>query len=388
MIEVVHAGDLGPGAPPTTFWIQCYAHERYVADSIRSALAQEGPPLDILISDDASPDRTFEIASAIARVYAGPHRVSLLRSTANRGMFGHVDEVVPYLGGGFIVWQSSDDVAAPDRAARLFEAASPPDVSAAWSNHRLIDGEGYEQGLGLLPGVPYSLDLADFADGRSFDFTFGGTLGFDRSVLDAFGPLPTRSAGLEHIFAFRAALLGRTVYLDAPLVDRRRHADSLTPGMSARDNADDPLAVHMRRLNKRIDILANLADLLHHPAGAEHAALAPRLAAQADHDKEALDALQRFRAALAAAVDPTAAEWQHAACRYDPPALALVGTCAPGVNLLAYEGRYHAVPQSVGRVEPCGLRCNAYPGVVSAWTLAELAAALAAQGTAFELAER
>lgn len=387
LIELVHAGDIGTDRPAITYWIQCYAHERYVAQSVGSALAQTGPALDILISDDASPDQTFAIAAGLARAYAGPHRVSLLRSEANRGMFGHVNEVMPHLQGGFIVWQSSDDVAAPERAARLFEAASAPGLSGAWSNHRRIDDDSRDRGISLPLGQSYSLNLEDYAAGRCFDFTYGGTLGFTRDVFDRFGPLPARGGGLECMFGFRAALLGRMAYLPSPLMDRRRHAGSLTQGIGSRDRADDPLAVHERRLAKRIGIVAHMTEQMERFAGAVPATLAEGLAAQQRNDTEALQALRHFRARLAAAPDPQAAEWRHAARDFDPPALTLAGNCGPGLNLLAYEGRYHAVPQRLGAIEPCGLRNHAYPDVVGAWTLVELEAALAARGTAFELTQ-
>lgn len=386
MIETVHPGTLGSSEAAVTFWVQCYAHERYVEDSVRSALAQTGPAIEVLISDDASPDRTFDIARSIARGYRGPHRVILFRSAANRGMFAHVDEVVPHLGGRFVVWQSSDDVAAPDRATSLLSAAGAG--SGAFSNHRLIDDEGRGGGLGLPADRPFSLDQKDFAEGRCFDFTYGGTLGFTRGVFDRFGPMPARTGGLEHVLAFRAALLGRIAYCRAPLVDRRRHAGSLTVGMGRRDRTGDPLAVHERRAAKRIGILANLCDLAGHAAARPEPGLVTALQDQRRKEAAALEQLKAFRAALQEAADPDAASWCHAARRHDPSALTLVGTCAPGINLLAYQGRYHAVPQAAGAIEPCSLRNGLHAGVVSAWTLAALKAVLVARGTAFELTER
>ena len=41
--------------------IPCYNSERYIRTTIESALAQTVPADEILISDDRSPDRSFEI---------------------------------------------------------------------------------------------------------------------------------------------------------------------------------------------------------------------------------------------------------------------------------------------------------------------------------------
>lgn len=313
LIEVLHEGEFAPSDRPlVTFWVQCYAHERFVADSVRSALAQTHRPLEVVISDDASPDGTFRVAREVARAYAGPHRVVLLRSEQNRGIFEHANEVIPHLRGDFIVWQSSDDVADPERAAGLLSAASvdgfagafsnhrvidhqgrdlgldlrghfvvrqpsddvaePERVAAlrdaadvedfadAFSNHRVIDDEGRDPCLGLPSHAAATLGVADYASGRFLDFTYGGTMGFVRDVLHRFGPLPSQfgARGLEHCFGLRIALLGGSGYVARPLVCRRRHDHSLTEGISAADRRADPLVVHEQRVVVRLMILTKL----------------------------------------------------------------------------------------------------------------------------------
>lgn len=57
--------------PNVTFVMLCYNQEQYVEAAIRGALAQDYLNLDIIISDDNSPDRTFEVAKQIASNYEG-----------------------------------------------------------------------------------------------------------------------------------------------------------------------------------------------------------------------------------------------------------------------------------------------------------------------------
>ena len=44
-----------------TFSLLCHNHERFIREAVRSALAQDYEPLEILISDDHSTDATLDI---------------------------------------------------------------------------------------------------------------------------------------------------------------------------------------------------------------------------------------------------------------------------------------------------------------------------------------
>ena len=384
MIEVVWPGVHAARAPEVTFWVQCYAHERYVAESVRSALAQTHRSLEVIVSDDCSPDATFDVAARAVHDYRGPHRVTLLRSEHNRGSFAHIDEVIPHVRGALVVWQSSDDVADPRRAEQLAAAASRRGASGAWSNHRLIDDAGRDEGLGLAEDAPYRLALEDYAAGRFLDFTYGGTLCVSRRVFDVFGALPQSlpSSGIEHVLGFRAALLGRFVYLAEPLVRRRRHAGSLTEGFSSRDRAGDPLECQTRRILRRLDVLTVIRAHLERKHRGLRVRRAKRLSAslleQIGHEVRRLAELRSFLARRARVGDPSSRELRHAALVHEPPALVLLGAAAPGLNRIAFEGMYHAVPQALGPVEPCGLRNHRYPGVLSAWSEVELDRLIAA----------
>ena len=54
-------------APLATFTVFAYNQEAYVAEAVRGALAQRYRPLQVILSDDASTDRTFEGMTGAAR---------------------------------------------------------------------------------------------------------------------------------------------------------------------------------------------------------------------------------------------------------------------------------------------------------------------------------
>ena len=51
--------------PLISFAVICYRQERFIAEAVLSALTQTYSPLEIIISDDCSPDATFDVVREI-----------------------------------------------------------------------------------------------------------------------------------------------------------------------------------------------------------------------------------------------------------------------------------------------------------------------------------
>ena len=61
--------------PMVTFALFAYNQEKYIREAVKGAFSQTYEPLEIILSDDCSSDRTFEIMQEMAKAYQGPHRV-------------------------------------------------------------------------------------------------------------------------------------------------------------------------------------------------------------------------------------------------------------------------------------------------------------------------
>jgi GT2 family glycosyltransferase len=385
MVQVIREGEPGAqGRPLVTYRLQCYRHEAFVHEAVSSVLAQTYRPLEILITDDASPDRTFEIAESLVHAYRGPHRVVLYRSEQNRGILEHCNEALPFLRGEFFLWLGGDDIAEPDQAEQLVAAWLEGGVSAVWSNYRIIDEHGRDQGPALPEAHPYTLNLCDYADGRFLDFPYSGMCGYTREVIDRFGPVPAHlgARGLEHHFGFRAALLGPKRYLPRTLMRRRRHANQATAGQNIKDRLEDPMQVHERQIRVRLQVLTGCRDTIAEPNGQvrdpAHAAIAQALSAQIATEARRLLEFETFRARRDSSTEPRSSAGEHPGWRYPPNAITLVRKLPEyQCNLVAAECKYFALPWQLGNVEPCQVRNHAFPGILSAWTEAELMAALA-----------
>ena len=65
---------------------------------MEGAFSQTYEPLEIILSDDCSSDRTFEIIEEMAREYQGPHLVKERRGERNVGVIDHVISVAMVCG--------------------------------------------------------------------------------------------------------------------------------------------------------------------------------------------------------------------------------------------------------------------------------------------------
>ena len=107
-----HPGNDGP-RPLVTLAVITYNQEQYIREAVDGALAQTYSPLQIIISDDCSPDATFDIAEDIVNKYEGPHDVLLNRNDPNLGIGKHVNKVMGLVKGDLVVLGAGDYISIP-----------------------------------------------------------------------------------------------------------------------------------------------------------------------------------------------------------------------------------------------------------------------------------
>lgn len=208
--------------PLVTFFVMAYNQERMVRAAIEGAFAQTWEPLEVLLSDDCSPDGTFAVMQEMAAAYRGPHRVVLNRNPVNLGIVPHIDRIMEIARGAFVIQSGGDDVSEPDRAAVLAEAwlAGEERVKLVHSAVTDVDAEGRP----LSPRRPAAIadrgtTPRDFIDRNMH--VIGAAEGWDRALWDRFGPLAPTAELEDRALPFRALLIGEVAWIDRPLVRYR-----------------------------------------------------------------------------------------------------------------------------------------------------------------------
>ncbi len=213
--------------PLISFMLFAYNQENYVRRAVEAAMAQTYSPLEIILSDDASSDGTFDLMRQMAGEYRGPHQIRLNRNPLNLGIGGHVNRLMELARGELIVVAAGDDISLPNRVEQCWQAYrdSGGTAMSIYSGLILIDENERQQGTVQRPLPPGINDLAC----RIADIgVCGCSHCWHRSVFDIFGPMIQETVYEDKAIPFRSILLGRILYLDEPLVLYRRHTGNIS----------------------------------------------------------------------------------------------------------------------------------------------------------------
>jgi glycosyltransferase involved in cell wall biosynthesis len=127
--------------PLVTVGVPVYNAERYVAQSIDTLLAQTFRDFAIVISDNASTDRTGEICERYAK---RDPRIRYHRNDVNIGMPGNFNLTFSMARSKYFRWATADDYCAPEMlqdAVDVMERSVPGVVLPA-SHLRRRAGDG------------------------------------------------------------------------------------------------------------------------------------------------------------------------------------------------------------------------------------------------------
>lgn len=213
------AGDL------ITFILVCYRQERFVREAVRSVLAQDYRPLEIILSDDASPDGTYQIIKDEADRYDGPNQVVVNRTPRNLGAINHLNALMKRASGEYIVAGCGDDHFVPERTSRIAALWRETDMPVIASNGYQMTLEGEVMGLALDPSEEPDLSLDYFSKRGVNACVWGAALSWHRDVYDRFGPIDVFKSpfNADHIIPFRGQLLGGNGFIRDPLVYYRNN---------------------------------------------------------------------------------------------------------------------------------------------------------------------
>jgi glycosyltransferase involved in cell wall biosynthesis len=213
--------------PLITFALVAYNQEHYIREAVEGAFRQTYSPLEILLSDDCSQDRTFEIIKEMAAEYKGPHSIALNRNVQNLGVGAHINKVMTIAKGELIVAAAGDDISLPDRAERIYAAYASSNEKYAYiySNVNGIDQNGETCVPFHRSARSHHLTLESMA--KRIGGAVGASSAWSKNIFTLFGPLDNKIIHEDAVLPFRAALAGRVLFINDPLILYRRHDNNL-----------------------------------------------------------------------------------------------------------------------------------------------------------------
>lgn len=125
--------------PLVSLLIPCWGCKAYIAETIRSALAQTYTPLEILVVEDRGDDGTYEEALK----FSDP-RLRVIRNERNFGQYGNKNEALRQAKGALIKYLDGDDLLEPDCVCTLVDAwkEGGSGVGVVFGQFTIIDDAG------------------------------------------------------------------------------------------------------------------------------------------------------------------------------------------------------------------------------------------------------
>ncbi|HEY2944039.1 MAG TPA: glycosyltransferase [Vicinamibacteria bacterium] len=137
-------------APAVSVCVPTWNGSAYVADALRSALAQTFHDFELLVVDDASTDDTLRVVAS----FDDP-RVRVHRNERRLGLPGNWNRCLELARGEYVKFLFQDDLLEPDAVGQLLEALRRTPEAGLAFGRRIIRHEGDGAGTPLLLGDAY-----------------------------------------------------------------------------------------------------------------------------------------------------------------------------------------------------------------------------------------
>lgn len=221
-----------PGRPRVSIGVPVYNGEKYIEETLRSLQAQTFRDFELVISDNASDDRT----QAICREYAArDQRLRYFRNPTNIGLARNFGRVVELATAEYFKLANADDISAPTLVEKCVAVLDrEPDVVLGYGQTTLIDGQGE-----VLRPYEDRLHLAQPRAAERFDTAVRRT-GLVNVLQGVMRTAALRRTGLlgsylgsDVVLVAELALYGKFTEIPEPLFYRRIHDGAFSSLASA-----------------------------------------------------------------------------------------------------------------------------------------------------------
>lgn len=203
--------------PLVTFALVAYNQAQYVQEAVESALAQDYPNLEIILSDDCSTDGTLEIINDAVSRYGGSALVRVVQNARNLGIGAHVNAVLKMCRGAIVILAAGDDISLPNRTSKTVERFANRSHPVDAVTVELAEIDQFGRATGAVRNkfvVKHQICAATLA---------GAGMAYSRSVIDRFGEISGMVKNEDVVLVARAYLLSDVGFICEPLVMYRSH---------------------------------------------------------------------------------------------------------------------------------------------------------------------
>jgi glycosyltransferase involved in cell wall biosynthesis len=254
-----HSSCKEPQKPLVTFAIIAYNQEDYIRDAVEAAFSQTYTPLQIVISDDCSTDKTFKTIKEMASAYSGPHEICINRNDFNKNIGGNVNSVMHLANGQLIVIAAGDDVSEPNRVNEIIDcwkSAGNPMYASIVSGVFELDSKGKKTCLPAITKLNTPDSLYIFKENFHFH---GSSQAWTKATFEFFGDLLPGVVNEDSAIFYRNRLIGKILSIEKSLVNHRKHEfNAGSAGWSSIKSAQNLLDFFIKCIYRRKKLIENI----------------------------------------------------------------------------------------------------------------------------------
>lgn len=129
-----------PDAPLVSVAIIAFNQEDYIGSCLQSVIDQDYRPLEIIVADDCSTDRTRQVLTAFRDRH--PDLIRLVLAEENRGITGNSTVAHRACHGKYIAWLGGDDLMCPGKLSAQVELMEAnPSVNICYHDLDVFDSD-------------------------------------------------------------------------------------------------------------------------------------------------------------------------------------------------------------------------------------------------------
>jgi glycosyltransferase involved in cell wall biosynthesis len=206
----------------------CFNHERYVVESLQSALSQGYQNYELIVVDDGSSDGSADVIENFQRQHP---QIKFIRLEKNEGICKAFNTGFNVSSGDFIIDLAADDVLLPDRIERGVELFKTLDNSygVIFGDAEWIDADGNRLFLHSQKYPHNTIPQGDiYKHLIERYFICSPTIMFRKSVIDALGGYDEALTYEDFDFWIRSSRIFGYRYQPNLLVKKRKLKNSLS----------------------------------------------------------------------------------------------------------------------------------------------------------------
>jgi glycosyltransferase involved in cell wall biosynthesis len=206
-----------------------YNGGRFLREQLASIAAQERPPDELVICDDASSDDSIEIVKEFARSRCD-FATRVVVNDRNLGSTRNFEKAITLCHGNIVFLADQDDVWYRQKLGQMEQIFLESSTTiAAFSDADLIDDDSRLLGLRLWKAFSFGAgEQKRFAEQRALEVLVrhpvvtGATMAFRRELFDIVAPIPSNHIH-DRWISFLLTARGRFEPIPYPLMRYRRH---------------------------------------------------------------------------------------------------------------------------------------------------------------------